>query len=120
MMTLGALFGTVKLMYATVSARMREIATLRAVGYQGLPVALSILLEVATLALFGALIGSGIAWLLFDGKHTIQARNVFDLSVSTQLVGLGIAWSLALAILGGTPPAIRAARHSVRDTLAMQ
>jgi putative ABC transport system permease protein len=118
MMTLGALFGTVKLMYAAVSARTREIATLRAIGYQSLPVALSVLLETTTLALAGALIGAAAAYLLFDGKHTTQTRNVFDLSVSGHLIALSIAWALMLAILGGVPPAVRAARRSVRDALA--
>jgi len=119
MMTLGALFGTVKLMYVAVSARTREIATLRAIGFQALPVALSVLLETTILALTGALIGAAVAWLLFDGKHTTQARAVFDLSVSGHLIALGIAWALVLAVLGGVPPAIRAARGSVRDALAM-
>ena len=118
MMTLGALFGTVKLMYAAVSARTRELATLRAIGYQPLPLALSVLLETMTLALTGALTGAAAAWLLFDGKHTTQARNVFDLSVSGHLIALGIAWALVLAILGGVPPAIRATGRSVRDALA--
>jgi putative ABC transport system permease protein len=118
-MTLGALFGTIKLMYAAVSARTREIATLRAIGYQPLAVALAVLLETAALALTGALIGSAAAWLLFDGKHTTQARHVFDLSVSAHLIALGIAWALLLAVLGGVPPAIRAARGSVRDALAI-
>jgi putative ABC transport system permease protein len=118
MMTLGALFGTVKLMYAAVRARTREIATLRAIGYQPLPVALSVLLETTTLALTGALTGGAIAWLLFNGKLTTQARNVYDLSVSAHLIALGLAWALLLALLGGVPPAIRAARGSVRDALA--
>jgi putative ABC transport system permease protein len=117
-MALGALFGTVKLMYAAVSVRTREIATLRAIGYEPLPIALSILLETMTLALTGALIGSTVAWLLFDGKLTIQARNVFVLSVSGNLFALGVAWALVLAVLGGLPPAIRAARCSVSDALA--
>jgi putative ABC transport system permease protein len=117
MMALGALFGTVKLMYAAVSARTREIATLRAIGYQPLPVALSVLFETAVLALLGALAGAGAAWLLFNGKHVVQVRNVFDLSVSPRLVELGITWALALAILGGLPPAISAARRSVTDAL---
>ena len=117
-MTLGALFGTVKLMYAAVSVRRREIATLRAIGYQPLPVALSVLLETTTLALSGALIGSAVAWLLFDGKLTTQARNVYVLSVSGHLIALGVAWALLLAVLGGAPPAIRAARCSVSEALA--
>jgi putative ABC transport system permease protein len=119
LMTLGALFGTVKLMYAAVSVRTREIATLRAIGYEPLPVALSVLLETTTLALAGALIGSAVAWLLLNGQLTIQARNVYVLSVSGHLIALGVAWALVLAILGGLPPAVRAARGSVRDALAM-
>jgi putative ABC transport system permease protein len=118
MMTLGALFGTVKLMYAAVNVRTREIATLCAIGYQPLPVALSVLLETTTLALTGSLIGAAVAWLLFDGKHTTQARNVFNLSVSGHLIALGIAWALVLAVVGGLPPAVRAARRSVRAALA--
>jgi putative ABC transport system permease protein len=81
-------------------------------------VALSVLLETITLALTGALIGSSVAWLLFDGKLTTQARNVYVLSVSGHLIALGVAWALVLSILGGVPPAIRAARRSVRDVLA--
>ena len=117
LMALGALFGTVKLMYAAVSARTRELATLRAIGYQPLPVALSVLVETLVLALFGALAGVAAAWLLFNGRHVVQARNVFDLSVSPRLVALGIGWALALALLGGVPPAVRAARRSVTDAL---
>jgi putative ABC transport system permease protein len=117
MMALGALFGTVKLMYAAVSARTRELATLRAIGYQPLPVALSVLVETIVLALLGALAGAGAAALLFNGMHVEQARKVFDLSVSPRLVALGIAWALVLALLGGLPPALRAARRSVTDAL---
>ncbi len=117
MMALGALFGTVKLMYAAVSVRTRELATLRAIGYQPLPVALSVLFETLVLALLGALAGVAAAWLLFNGKHVEQARNVFDLVISPRLVGLGTAWALAMALLGGLPPAIRAARRSVTDAL---
>lgn len=117
MMALGAVFGTVKLMYAAVSVRTRELATLRAMGYQPLPVALAVLIETLGLALLGGLLGAGTAWLLFNGKHVVQARNVFDLTVSPRLVTLGIAWALALALLGGLAPAIRAARRSVTDAL---
>jgi putative ABC transport system permease protein len=118
LMAVGALFGVVKLMYAAVSVRTREIATLRAIGYEPLPVALSVLLETATLALVGALIGAATAWLLFDGKLTTQARTVYFLSVSGHLIVLGVAWALVLAVLGGLPPAIRAARCSVSEALA--
>ena len=116
-MALGALFGVVKLTYTAVSVRTREIATLRAMGYQSLSVAVSILLESAVLCLAGALVGAGAAWLLFNGKLVAALQNVFTLSVSPRLFALGIAWALALAVLGGLSPATRAARLPVAEAL---
>jgi putative ABC transport system permease protein len=117
LMAAGALFGIVKLMYAAVSVRIREIATLRAIGYRPFPLAVSVLLETAFLSLIGALLGGGAAWLLFNGKHVAQLHDVFDLTVSVRLVLLGVAWALVLAVIGGFPPAVRAARLSVADAL---
>ena len=116
-MGLGALFGVVKLTYTAVSVRTREIATLRAMGYQPFPVAASVLLESAVLCIAGALVGASLAWLLFNGKLVAALQNVFTLSVSPRLFVLGIAWALALAVLGGLPPAIRAARLPVAEAL---
>ena len=116
-MALGALFGIVKLMYAAVNARTREIATLRTIGYQPLPLAISVLLEATVLSVAGALLGAGAAWLLFDGRHVLQMRTAFDLSVSPHLFSLGVTWALVLALLGGLPPALRAARLPVADAL---
>jgi putative ABC transport system permease protein len=117
LMAMGALFGIVKLMYAAVSVRIREIATLRAIGYQALPLAASVLLETAFLSLIGALLGGGAAWLLFNGRHVAQLHDVFDLSISGRLFLLGVAWAIVLAIIGGSPPALRAARLHVADAL---
>lgn len=113
LMAIGALFATVKLSYAAVSARTREIATLRAIGYQPLAVALSVVLEPAMLAFVAALLGGAAAWLFFNGRLVADIHNVFNLSVTPRLFGVGIAWALALAVLGGLPPAVRAARLTV-------
>jgi putative ABC transport system permease protein len=112
-MGIGALFATVKLSYGAVSARTHEIATLRAIGYQPLPVAISVLLETALLSLIAALVGGTAAWILFNGKLVADIHNVFDLSVSPRLFTLGIAWALTLAIIGGLAPAVRAGRLTV-------
>lgn len=114
-MALGALFGTVKLTYAAVSARTHEIGTLRAIGYQPLPVAISVLLESAILALLAALLGGTAAWLLFDGRQVADIHNVFELSVPARLFAVGFTWALIIAILGGLPPAIHATRISVAE-----
>src|SRR5262249_33609828 len=62
----GALFGTVNIMQSAVTTRMREIATLRAVGFGAAPVAISVLAETLLLAIAGALIGAAVAWLVFN------------------------------------------------------
>lgn len=116
-MALGALFGSVKIMYASVASRRREMATLRAMGYAPLPLALSVLFEILVLALAGATLGVGLAWLLFSGRTIANFQNVFQTSVTAGLVALGFAWAGGLALLGGLSPAIRAARLSVTQAL---
>jgi putative ABC transport system permease protein len=114
-MAAGALFGTVKIMYAVVAARTQEIGTLRAIGYEPLPVAVAVVLEVVLHSLAAASLGAAVAWLLFNGRQVADIHNLFDLSVSLRLFVIGVLWAVSLAILGGLPPAIRAARLAVAD-----
>ena len=116
-LAIGALFGCINTMYAAVDARKQEIATLRALGYGGLAIAASVLLEAALLCVLGALIGAAIAWCLYDGVHSGMGVNMFDLAVSPAMVGLGLLWALGVAVLGGILPSIRAARWTVADAL---
>jgi putative ABC transport system permease protein len=111
----GALFGTLKLMYATVNARTRQIGTLRAIGYEPIPIAMSVFVESIMLSIIAALLGATAAWLLFNGKQVADIHNVFQLSVSPQSFAIGITWAVTLALLGSLPPAVRAARLSVVD-----
>lgn len=110
LMSIGALFGGVNVLQAIVAARRREIAMLRALGYEALPVAGSVVLEILLLSVSGAVAGGCLAWLLFDGREMVLFGTVYELSVSTSLFVLGVAWALALALLGSVLPAIRAAR----------
>jgi putative ABC transport system permease protein len=116
-LAIGALFGAAKLLYSGVRARTREIATLRAIGYEPLPIAASVVVESIALSLAGAMLGAGIAWLLFDGKTTSYYQDVFQLSISAESFALGAGWALMLALLGGAFPAIRAARLPVVEAL---
>jgi putative ABC transport system permease protein len=116
-MALGALFGALNTMYSAVSARAQEIATLRALGFGGTAVAVSVIAESVLLALAGALIGIGFAWALFNGQGYAFGEVLFRLAVSPALVAVGVAWALAVALLGGILPAIRAARLPVADAL---
>jgi putative ABC transport system permease protein len=117
-MAVGAIFGALNTMYAAVAARAREIATLRAIGFRGVPVVISVLLETMLFALLGGIIGAAIAWLLFDNytASTLGAnfsQVVFAFSVSPALLWSGLKWALAIGFIGGLFPAVRAARIPV-------
>jgi putative ABC transport system permease protein len=116
-MALGALFGSLNTMYSAVAARTQEIGTLRALGFGGLAVAVSVIAEALSLSLTGALIGTAAAWALFGGRHYVFASALFDLTVSPGLIGLGLLWATIVALLGGILPAIRAARLPIVDAL---
>ena len=116
-MAIGALFGCLNTMYSAVSTRAREIATLRALGYDALPVAVSVILEAVLLAVTGALLGGLAAWALYDGKQDVFGNNVFHLSVSAHQFELGVTWAVVVALLGGLLPSIRAARRPVVEAL---
>ena len=116
-LAIGALFGCFNIMYASVDARSNEIAILRALGFGGLAVAASVILEAAALSITGALIGAGFAWLRYDGVETGFASNVFKLTVSPGMVGIAVLWALAVALLGGILPSIRAARLTIVEAL---
>jgi putative ABC transport system permease protein len=116
-MAIGAVFGALNTMYSAVSARAREIATLRAIGFGAVPVAISVVAESMLLALSGALIGAALVWLIFNNHQTAYFNNVFNLKVPLNLIGLGILWALVVALLGGLLPSIRAARLPIVDAL---
>lgn len=116
-LAIGALFGCLNTMYAAVAARAREIATLRAIGYGAFPVAFSVILEAVVLSVTGALIGGAIAWALYDGHNGVFGSSVFKYAVSPALFGLALAWAVAVALLGGLFPSIRAARRPVVEAL---
>ena len=116
-MAVGALFGCLNTMYAAVSTRAREIATLRALGYGAFPVAVSVILEAIVLSVTGALIGAAIAWAMNDGHQSVWGQNIFVLRVPPSLVLIGISWAVVVALLGGILPSIRAARRPVVDAL---
>ena len=119
LMAVGATFGALNTMYSAVAARSREIATLRALGFQGGPVVASVMAESLLLALVGGLVGGGLAWLVADGYQTATmnwqsfSQVAFSLSVTPRLLAGGIAYALAMGFLGGIFPAIGAVRTPI-------
>lgn len=123
MMAFGALFAALNTMYGAVSARTREIATLRALGFGSMPIVTSVLAESVAVAVCGGAIGAAVAWLAFDGYQasTINwqtfSQVTFAFAVTPALLVNAMAWAIILGLLGGFLPAIRAARLPIASAL---
>jgi putative ABC transport system permease protein len=124
-MALGAVFAALNSMYAAVAARGKEIATLRAIGFSGTPVLISVMIEALLLALAGGVLGALIAYALFNnlsvatlGQNFTQV--VFNFKVTPQLVARGLVIALLIGMIGGFLPALRAARAPVTTSLREQ
>jgi putative ABC transport system permease protein len=123
LMGIGAVFGALNTMYSAVSARTREIATLRALGFGAGPVVISVLMEAMFLALLGGLVGAGLAYVAFDGFRaaTINWQSfsqvAFAFDVTPVLLAKGIFYAAVIGLAGGLFPAIRAARLPIAAAL---
>ncbi|MDG2523781.1 ABC transporter permease [Stenotrophomonas sp. HITSZ_GD] len=121
-MAFGAVFGALNTMYAAVATRAREIATMRAIGFRGLPVVVAVMLETMLLALLGGVLGGLIAWAIFNGYSVSTlgsnfSQVVFQFRVSPELLWTGLKWALAIGLVGGLFPALRAARLPITVAL---
>jgi putative ABC transport system permease protein len=116
-MAIGATLGAVNSLYSIVDARRREIATLRAIGFGGAAIVAALLCESVLLALPGALLGSALAWLFFHRMAVSPFGYNFELDVTPALAAIGIAWALAMGLVGGLLPALRAGRVPVTTAL---
>jgi len=123
LMAFGAIFGALNTMYSSISARAKEIATLRAIGFRPLAILVSVIAESAVLAVVGGIAGGGIAWLALNG-FTVSTLNsasfsqvVFDFAVSGDLIAQGLVAAVVIGLVGGLFPAIRAVRMPVSVAL---
>ena len=122
-MAIGAIFVALNTMYSSVAARSREIATLRALGFGPVSVAMSTLVESAVLSVVGGVIGVVVVYLLFNG-FTVSTLNgasfsqvVFSFAVTGRLVVQGIIAAVIIGLIGGFFPAVRAARQPIVSAL---
>ena len=123
LMGIGAVFGAVNTMYSAVASRTREIATLRALGFGGVPVVVSVLFESALLSLVGGVLGGGLAYVAFHGYQTATlnwttfTQVAFAFNVTPALLVQGALYATIMGLLGGLFPAIRAARLPIVTAL---
>jgi putative ABC transport system permease protein len=123
LMGVGAVFGAILTMYTAVSTRAREIATLRALGFNASSVVVSVLTESLTLGAIGGVIGGLGAYVAFNGYQTSTmnfqtfSQVAFAFRVTPQLLITGLTYSLIMGLIGGLFPAIRAARQPIPAAL---
>jgi putative ABC transport system permease protein len=121
-MAIGAVFAALNTMYSAVSTRTVEIATLRAIGFGGTPVVVSVMFEALLLAALGGAAGAALAYLFFNGV-TIStlggsfSQIAFDFAVTPELMRQGLVWAVVLGAVGGLFPALRAARLPITVAL---
>lgn len=116
-MASGAIFGALNALYASVDTRRREIATLRALGFGNGAIVISVLAEALVLALPAALLGTLVAWLFFNGDVASIQGLVFKLAITPDLAKTAIFWAITIGLIGGSLPALRAARLPVATAL---
>ena len=122
-MGIGAVFGALNTMYSSVSARTREIATLRALGFGSGAVVVSVMVESLALALIGGAVGAVLSYLTFNGLHTSTmnwnsfSQITFAFAVTPNLLLQGIVWAVLIGLIGGLFPAIRGARLPIAAAL---
>ena len=117
-MAIGAVFGAVNTMYAAVSSRAPEIATLLTIGFRPSAVLVSFMIESAMLALIGGILGCLIA-LPINGIVTSTtnwasfSEIAFAFLITPDLLVSGVVFSLVMGVLGGFFPAWRAALQEI-------
>ena len=120
--SLGAVMGAMTTMYASVAHRTAEIGTLRALGFQRPAILRAFLTESLCLALFGGALGLALASTL--GAITVSTMNwqtfselAFRFTMTFEIVVKTLCFVLAMGLLGGFLPALRAARLGIVEAL---
>jgi len=121
-MSLGAIFGAVNTMYASVGNRTREIGTLLAIGFSRGAILTSFLIESVLLALVGGALGCLLAlpvrsFTTGTMSFATFSELAFRFQVTPGMLALGLAFSALMGLLGGFLPARKAATMPIVDSL---
>ena len=116
----GATLGAMITMYAQVASRVREVGTLRALGFRRSAVMGSFLIESVTLSLLGAVAGCCFAALLATLSFTTTNFSSFTevkfrFHFAPRIAIEATVFALAMGLFGGLLPAVRAARLPIAE-----
>ncbi len=108
------LFLTANTMMQSVRERIPELAVLKTLGFTGGKVSVLVLIESLMLCLFAAVVGL----ILSAGAIRIVGSVLGPATLLPIVVIFGLVIAVALAIVSGLPPAMRAQRLNIVDALA--
>ena len=106
----GAIFGGLNILYAAFASRIRELATLQAIGFRRRAILLSLVQESLLATLLGTLLAAFLAITVLEGVTVPFSIGTFHLLLPLPVLGLGLLVGLALGTLGALPPAARCLR----------
>ena len=115
----GALFGGINTLYAAFASRVREMATLQAIGFGRGDLLVSLIQESTLACLTGALLSSVFAVTLLDGRTLPFSIGAFTLEITPVVAITGILTGLLLGLLGALPPAFRCLKPPLPTALRM-
>jgi ABC-type antimicrobial peptide transport system permease subunit len=110
-------FAGLNTMYGAVAGRVRELATLQALGYVRRAIALAVVQEAVLLAAAGSLLAGVFALLVVNGMAVRFTMGAFALRVDGVALAVGCGTGLLLGVLGAIPPALRAMLRPVVEGL---
>jgi putative ABC transport system permease protein len=113
---LGAVVAGANTTYAAMARRIREMGTLRALGFGRRSVGSVLLVESILIGVAGGVGGAALA-LLFDGFGLSLMGLAFELEVTPAALGRGLLLALAIGVLGALLPARAASRLEIVEAL---
>ena len=117
MIAIGGMLGGFNSTYAAFASRVREVGTLQTLGYQRGAIALSLVQESILSASVGAIIACTIAMFALDGFTVRFSMGTFTLSMTAEIIALGIGSGLLLGVIGAIAPALRCLQLPIPEAL---
>jgi putative ABC transport system permease protein len=120
--SVGAVFSTLNTMYSSVASRVREVATMLALGFKPLNIMVSFMTESVFLSLMGGILGCFFSLPLngySTGTMNFQTFSdlAFKFMITPKILAYGLIFSIIMGIVSGILPAFKAARLPCATTL---
>jgi putative ABC transport system permease protein len=110
-------FAGLNTMYGAVVGRIRELATLQAVGYRRRAILLTLIQEATLLSCGGALVACLVGLLFINGTAVRFTMGAFVLRVDSVGIAIACCTAIALGVMGAIPPALKAMRLPVVEAI---